>query len=160
MDSEKKQKCKINRIDFMSAFEHYLDETLQEQPDPYLDLETGEVVWIYEDDEVARDIINEAEENAKLRDQIYENSERYLRIESLDYNDHRDALTAFLSSDWTADDRKWQFARNAYSGAIGRWKRAVNDRDIVHAYYDYLETWAFERAGEFLAENGVEPEWR
>jgi hypothetical protein len=36
-----------------------------------------------------------------------------------------------------ATDRKWQRVHDVYHGSIGRWKRAVDDRDVTHAYYRF-----------------------
>ena len=81
-------------------------------------------------------------------------------IPGLDHGDDHKILRAFLNSDWTDDDAVWRKTKDAYRGSIGRWKRAVNDRDIIHAYYDFSNQRAAELADEFLREHGIEPVWK
>ncbi len=128
---------------------------------PYLDRETGEIDWVYEDDEDAESIINiPAEENRVIREAIEAAPDRYLEIPGVDHGDHHDILRRFLRSPWTDDDEAWQRAHDAYRGSIGRWKDAVDDRDVIHAYYRFQEQQVLEIGVEFLRDNGIEPEWK
>ena len=127
----------------------------------YLDRRTGEVVWLYEDDDDAYGEVGiPAEENREGRERVAAEPERYLEIPGLDHGDHHDILRQFLRSDWTGDDARWRRAGEAYSGSIGRWKRDVRDEEAVHAFHAFQEEQIAKLAEEFLLENGVVPEWR
>ena len=54
----------------------------------------------------------------------------------------------------------WRRVYEAYTGSIGRWKRAVRDRSIVDAFNNFQERRAAELAEDFLRANGIEPAWR
>ncbi len=128
---------------------------------PYLDSETGEIHWVYEDDEDAESIVNiPAEENWMKREAIEAAPDRYLEVPGVDHGEHHEILRAFLRSSWTDDDEAWQRAYDAYRGSIGRWKDAVDERDVIHAYYRFQEQKVLEMGVEFLRENGIEPDWK
>ncbi len=125
----------------------------------YLDLNTGDLHRVYEDDETAK--FNSpvgAEENAELRRLVEARPDEYLEIPGSEHGEHHDVLHDFLNSRWTNDDEARRRARDAYSGSIGRWKRAV-PRNVVHAYYDFCDRQMQRRAEEFLREHGIVPEW-
>ena len=127
----------------------------------YLDRHTGEVVWLFENDEDAyMEAGIPAEENRAGHERVAEELERYLYIPGLDHGDHHDILKRFLRSDWTDDDALWQSTAQTYSGSIGRWKRDVSDNGAVHAFHAFREERVAKLAEEFLAENGIEPRWR
>jgi len=127
----------------------------------YLDLETGEMVWVFEEDQHAEDVAGiAAEENAALRERVEAEPGRFLEVPGLDHGDHHDVLRQFLKSNWTDDKERWSQVWDAYSGSIGRWKRAVGDETVVHAYYAFCERRMQEMADEFLREKGIEPVWR
>ncbi len=128
---------------------------------PYLDSGTGEIHWVYEDDEDAESIVNiPAEENRMKREAIEAAPDRYLKVPGVDHGEHHEILRAFLRASWTDDDATWQRVYDAYRGSIGRWKDAVDDRDVIHAYYRFQEQKVLEMGVEFLRENGIEPEWK
>ena len=152
----------IDRWMFESAMDTDRDHVVGDNlPIPYLDRETGEMLWVYEDDEDAESIANiPAEENRALREAIEATPSRYLEVPFVDHGEHHDILRAFLRSSWTDDDAAWQRVYDAYRGSIGRWKDAVDDRDVIHAYYRFQEQKMLEMGVEFLRENGIEPEWK
>ena len=155
------RKVEIDRFSFQSAFarDAIFEDTYPQYA--YLDLETGETIWVYENDEHAEDEANiPAEENAALRERVEAEPGRFLEVPGLDHGDHHDVLRKFLKSKWTDDEERWSHAWDAYSGSIGRWKRAVGDEEIVHAYHAFCERRMQELAEEFLRENGIEPVWR
>ena len=154
------RKLTIDRSMFEMAMDY--DDTWAEGPQiPYLDSETGEVLWVFENDEDAESIVDiPAEENRALREAVETAPDRYLEIPGVDHGDHHDILRRFLRSSWTDDDEAWERAYDAYRGSIGRWKDAVNDRDVIHAYYRFQERQVLEMGVEFLRENGIEPEWK
>ena len=146
---------------FMMAFGRDVDFHDACPQSTYLDRCTGEIVWLYEDDDDAYGEVGiPPEENCKGRERIAAEPERYLEIPGLDHGDHHDILRQFLRSDWTGDDARWRRAGEAYSGSIGRWKRDVRDEEAVHAFHAFQEEQIAKLAEEFLLENGVVPEWR
>ncbi|QEG35942.1 hypothetical protein Pr1d_32500 [Bythopirellula goksoeyrii] len=151
----------IDQTMFSMAFERDVDFQDVCPISTYLDLESGEVEWIYENDE---DAYMEAgispEENSTLRERTNASPQQYLEIPGLDHGDHHELLREFLDSDWTENMEDHTRARIAYSGSIGGWKKSVNDDRIVHAFYDYRERKTQQLAEEFLREHGVEPEWK
>jgi hypothetical protein len=161
MATEKRERLAIDRTDFELAFGRDADEYLTYETIPYLDRRTGAVVWVYENDEEAWDEANiPAAENRAQREAIAAAPKRYLEIPGLDHGDHHDMLRAFVRSDWTDDEDLWRRVYEAYTGSIGRWKRAVPDRTIVHAFHAFEERRTAEMAEDFLRANGIEPAWR
>jgi Uncharacterised protein family (UPF0158) len=151
----------IDEAMFTLAFDRHVDFTMHHPQSAYLDRDSGDVIWIYHDDEDAEmEAGVPAEENRVLRERISAAPERYLEIIGLSHGDHHDILRAFLDSDWTADEEARERAWSAYSGSIGRWKKTVADRAIIHAFYDFQEKRAKEMAEQFLREHGIEPQWR
>ena len=161
VEDYKLKRLTIERFDFELAFSHPPDPMYASTQFAYLDRHTGEVIWVYEDDEDAELVVGiPAEENRAVRQRIEAAPERYLEIPGLDHGDDHEILKAFLNSDWTDDDEVWRRTKYAYRGSIGRWKRAVNDRDVIHAYHDFSNRRAAEMADEFLREHGIEPDWK
>ena len=101
-----------------------------------------------------------AAENRALCEGIAAAPARYLEIPGLDHGDRHDMLRAFLKSDWTDDEALWRRVYEAYTGSIGRWKKAVRDRSIVDAFNVFQERRAAELGEDFLRAQGIEPEWR
>jgi hypothetical protein len=126
----------------------------------YLDRFTGDVMWLYEsDDDAYMEAGIPASENLEQRERIVAEPNRYLEIPGLDHDDHHKILKSFLRSDWTDDEARSQKAFEAYFGSIGGWKKSVNDEGAIQAFYDYQDTRITELAEEFLAENGIVPDW-
>lgn len=151
----------IDKIMFIDAFEHGVDGRLDYARLAYLDRNTGQVLWLYEQDEHALDEANiPMEVNREGWKRIVADRERYLAIGSLHHGDEHDILRRFLRSNWTDDDARRERAREAYSGSIGRWKRHVRDAEAVRAYFAFQEEQVISLAEEFLRENGIEPQWR
>lgn len=150
----------IDRMQFILAFGRDVDFHHSCPQSTYLDRHTGEVVWLYENDEDAYfEVGIPAEENRKGHQRIDEEPERYLSIPGFDHGDHHDILKRFLRSDWTDDDSLRQTAAQAYSGLIGRWKRDVSNHGAVQAFHAFREERIAKMVEEFLAENGIEPRW-
>jgi hypothetical protein len=155
------RKVPVDESMFIHAFERDVDYHDHFPQSTYLDLETGEVIWIYEDDDEAEfEVGIEPEENAALREKIDTSPERYLLIPGRDHGEHHDILREFLNSHWTDDEELRLFALNAYTGSIGRWMEEVNDQEVVHAYFRFREHRIKELAEEFLNESGIQPVWR
>jgi hypothetical protein len=154
------RKLAIDRIDFESAFARDADAYLTFETSAYLDRETGEVLWVYEEDEEAEEEANiPAAENRALRERLGAAPGRYLEIPGLDHDDYHEMLRAFLKSDWTDDEALWRRVYELYDGSIGRWKRAVPSRSIVDAFNNFQERRAARMAEDFLRAQGIEPEW-
>lgn len=154
------RKISVDEFMFLEAFqrdedyEHYAQST-------YLDLKTGELLWIFDDDHDDEMWAGmEPEENAALREKVEAAPERYLEIRGRDHGEHHDILLEFLNSNWTDDENLCAQVRDAYSGSIGGWKEEIDDQNVVNAYYDFRERKIRELAEEFLHENDIQPIWR
>ena len=148
----------INQVLFIDAFERDIDFQVMDPQSNFLDKETGEVVWVFEDDEDAENIAGiKPEENDVIRERIEASPERYIEIPVLSHGEHHDILREFLYSDWTDDKELMSKAQQAYSGSIGRWKEAVDRRDFEHAYYEFRDRKIMEMAEEFLHAHHIDP---
>lgn len=126
---------------------------------PWLDLQTGEVVWVWEDDEAFAETTNaDPRENARLREATEAVPSRYAAIPDINTTDDNEMLRDFLRSDWTGDDELWRRASSAYHGSIGRWKRAIHhDPAIMDPWHRFEDQEIRRRALEFLAELDIQP---
>ena len=78
----------------------------------YLDLETGDIIWNYEDDEDAyMEARISTDDNRTTRERIESMPNRHREIPGLDHGDHHDILREFLDSDWTEDEEQHAKAR-------------------------------------------------
>ena len=162
MEETKLQKLVIDEILFGCAFDRDVDFHDAYPQSAYLDRQTGEVIWFYEDDNDAELEAGclAAEEFRKNRQIIEATPEQYLEIPGLDHGDHHDLLKDFLSSNWTDDDGLRRYAQDAYYGSIGGWKKSVDDESIIHAFYDFRDRMTTEMAEAFLRSHGIEPVWK
>jgi hypothetical protein len=155
-----KRQVAIDKAFFLMAFGRDVDYEAMGSDLGYLDRDSGEVIWIFEDDDDAEMVINiPADDNRRERERIEADPDRFLEIPGLDHGDHHDILRAFLRSSWCEDERRLENAAEAYSGSIGRWKRHVRDDDAIHAYYDFRDATLTKLAEEWLREQGIEPVW-
>jgi hypothetical protein len=155
------RKIRVDESIFIHAFERDVDFHDHCAQSTYLDLETGEVLWIYEeDDEAEFETGIEPEENAALREQVDTSPERYLLIPGRDHGEHHDILREFLKSPWTDDEELRLRTRDAYAGSIGRWMEAVDDQAVINAYCGFRDRKIKELAEEFFEEHGLQPVWR
>jgi hypothetical protein len=160
MTASKLRKLTINHALFSLAFDRDVPFHDLYPQSAFLDRKSGEIHWVYEEDKNAEmEAGIPAEENRAIRERIEATPDRYLEIRGLDHGDHHEILRAFLNSDWTDDEETWSRARNAYSGSIGRWKRSVADRTIIHAYYAFCDSRMKQMAEEFLRNHGIDPQW-
>ena len=127
----------------------------------YLDLETGEIIWVFDEDEDANLWAGiDPDENALFRNKTEANHERYLEIPGRTHGEHHEILRNFLDSNWADNENLLQQARKAYFGSIGGWKEEVDNQDAVHAYYDFRDQQIKKMAERFLCENNIHPIWR
>jgi len=149
---------RIDRMLFLMAFERDVD--YEESPqETYLDLVSGSVEWLFEEDENAELLGISARDNEAQRNRISGAPDQFLLIPGLSHHDHHDILRSFLASSWTDDDRQRNIAQDAYTGSIGRWKRMANP-DVIRAYQQFRDKKIAELAEEFLVQNDVKFEWR
>ena len=155
------RKILVDELMFIHAFERDVDFHDHFPQSTYLDLETGEVVWVFEEDDDAELQVGiEPEENAALKEKINTSPKRYLLIPGRDHGEHHEILRDFLNSHWTYDKELCLRVRNAYTGSIGRWMEEVNDQDVIHAYYGFRDRKIKELAEEFFKERDIQPIWR
>ncbi len=154
------RKLKIDEMLFRRAFDRDADFHDAFPRSPYLNMETGEILWAYEDDEDAyMDIGVSPYDNQAIRNLIAASPDRYIEIPRLAHGDHHDILQEFLDSDWTEDEETKNIARNAYFGSIGGWKKSLDDDSIIHAFYDFRDHRTKQMAEEFLRKHGIDPQW-
>ena len=146
----------LNDLEFAMEFD---SDILSEPQIPYLDLQTGKLIWVWESDEDFAITTNaEPAENQQNRELVEAQPERFITIPELDTADDNDMLRDLLKSGWTDDETRRQEAADAYSGSVGRWKKAVrHDPTIIHAWQDFEQQDIRQRAIAFLAEHGIEP---
>ncbi|KKL72432.1 hypothetical protein LCGC14_2084970 [marine sediment metagenome] len=146
---------------FMHAFERDIDFQEMSPQSAYLDLERGNVIWVFEEDDDAEFYAGiESAENRDIRERIAASPENYLEVPGRDHSEHHKILQEFLSSGWTEDKELIHRVREAYSGSIGRWKEEVEDERVVRSYYDFREKKIKQLAEEHLREHLIEPNWR
>ena len=151
----------VDKILFLEAFGRDIPFHDAVAQSTYLDLETGDVMGFYDDDEEAyMEVGIPVEDNRSLREQVASTPDRYLEIPGLDHNEHHEILREFLASDSIEDPVLRAQAQEAYSGSIGRWKEAVADEGIVHQFYQFCDDAVRARAEAFLQEHGVQVVWR
>ncbi len=155
------RKLLIDEYLFVEAFGRDINFYDTYSQSVHLDLETGDLLWVYDDDENAyMEAGIPPEENAGIRQRVETSPDRYLEIPGLDHGDHHDILREFLNSESTDDEDARLWASQAYFGSIGGWKQAVDDESIVQAYYDFRDLKTTEMAEEFLRSHGIEPDWK
>ena len=160
MGESQLRRVRIDQVMFSMAFDRDVDFEDAYPVSTYLDLDSGEVMWVYEnDDDAFADGGVPAEENCAARERVTAAPERYLEIPGLEHGEHHDLLQQFLRSDWTDDPEQHARAVRAYSDSIGRWKRSVGDETAIHSFYEFVERRTQELAEAHLREHGVEPEW-
>jgi hypothetical protein len=154
------RKLEIDEMLFRQAFDRDVDFHDAFPQCHYLNVETGEIILAYEDDEDAfMDIGMPPYENQANRELIAASPDRYLEIPGLNHGDHHDILLEFLDSDWTEDEETKNIARDAYYGSIGGWKKSLDDESILHAFYDFRDNRTKQMAEEFLRKHGIYPNW-
>ena len=164
MTRAKRKKLPIDGTLFSMAFNRDADfEDLYDScpQSAYLDKETGDIHWLYENEEDAESEgeISLAEDKA-LRRQIANAPDRFLEIPGRDHGEHHELLREFLRSEWTDNESLREETQAAYSGSIGRWKHTVDDEEIVYAYHDFRDRRLREMAEDFLKKHDIEPEWK
>ena len=150
---------RIDRMLFLMAFERDVDYEDSPQ-EAYLDLVSGSVEWLFEEDENAELLGISATDNEAQRNRISGGPDQFLLIPGLSHHDHHDILRSFLVSNWTDDDGQRGIAQDAYTGSIGRWKKTVTNPDVIRAYQQFRDKKIGELAEEFLVQNDVKVEWR
>jgi len=125
----------------------------------YLDLQTGDVLWVWESDDNFEEVLNvDPAENQRNREAVEKDPDRFVAIPILDTIDDNEMLRDFVSSSWTEDDARWQRASNAYRGSVGRWKKAIDhDPMTIHAWHAFEQQAVRRRVIEFLAEHDIDP---
>ena len=149
----------IDQLFFMMAFERDIDYEDHFSQSTYLDLVTGDIVWLYEEDDDAEMDGLSAAENRTQRERIEAEPNCFLLIPGQSHGEHHDVLRAFLASDWTDNEGLRGVAQEAYFGSIGGWKKAVQNEDVIRAYYRFRDQRMVELAKEFLLVNGVKVDW-
>jgi hypothetical protein len=153
------KKLSINMTLFELAFTH--DATVHD-PYPinsYLDLVTGDVLFVYDDDRKAAKEGIPYLENKLQRERVARDPQRYLPIPGRSYGDQQDFLQEFLVSPWSDDKADMSSAQSAYRGSVGRWMETVQNHDAVDRYFEFREAKLSGLAQDFLRGHGIDPNW-
>ena len=155
----KLRKLRIDYRVFIMTFARDVDLRDHYPLTTYLDLQSGGILRVYDNDEDAswEDGIPQGE-NLVNRTRIKSNPEHYLKIPGLIHEEHQDILMEFFISDWTDDQRMRNLTSRRYKGSIGKWKKSVDD-EARYAYFDFRDSKMKQMAEEFLHDNRIEPEW-
>jgi len=95
------RKVSVDEFMFIEAFQRDVDFE-QFSQSKYLDLETGEISWVFDKDEDADMWAGiDPDGNASFRNKIEANPERYLEIQGMSHGEHHDIFRDFLHSNWT-----------------------------------------------------------
>ena len=157
------RKIDINEDDFVRAYRRDVDYEDLYQQSTYLDLNTGHVLWVYDDDEDASfDLGIPAEENKEHREHIESEPDNFLEISGYSHGGHHGLLQEFIDSDWTSDEQEKSKARKAYFGSIGGWKKTLiesEDYYIIDCFYHFRDLKVRQSAKDFLLKNNIDPGW-
>jgi hypothetical protein len=150
----------INEDQFMMAFGLDADFHKPYEYTSYLDLQTGEIVYVYVDDEDAKIDGMSQDDNKNQRMRVASAPTKFLGIPGLSHGQHHEILKDFIESPWTQDNDARQRARNAYFKSIGGWLKTVGDDRAREAYFAFRDEEARRLGGEFLRKHGVSVTWR
>lgn len=150
---------KIDQSIFLMALGRDVDYHDPYPREAYLDLESGHIEWVYENDDDAETEGISAAGNRILQNCIKAKPNSFLLIQGLSHGDHHDILKAFLASEWTDDEELRKVIREAYFGSIGGWKKTIDDEGIFYTYCDFRGQKVLELATSFLIKNGVKFDW-
>jgi hypothetical protein len=160
MSDSKMRKITIDHECFRLAFDRDVDYHDPHPLSTYLNVDSGDIIYVYEDDEDACTEGITADDNRAMREGIEAAPEHYLEIPGLHHGDHHKILREFLDSDWTEDEETRSEARNMYFGSIGGWKKSLDDKSIFESFCDFRDDKTKQLVVEFLRGNGIEPQWR
>ena len=153
----------VDKCALSTAFEQMACDFDGDGPDnTYLDIQTGQLIDVYFDDDIAADEMNEDPSMNRVRREAVEaDPGRYLEIPERTTEDDHEMIEGFLNSKWTTDQKLWRFAQDAYQGAIGRWRRRVREDhpEVIHKWNEFQEHAQQRRIIEWLAEHGIEAVW-
>ena len=159
MSDSKMRKITIDHECFRLAFDRDVDYHDPHPLSTYLNVDSGDIIYVYEDDEDACTEGITADDNRAMREGIEAAPEHYLEIPGLHHGDHHKILREFLDSDWTEDEETRSEARNMYFESIGGWKKSLDDKSIFESFCDFRDDKTKQLAVEFLRRNGIEPQW-
>jgi hypothetical protein len=150
----------IDKAQFMQAFGRDLYHDDESSPLTYLDRKTGDVIWVFQNDEDAELEYGPlvGRDNEAVRRRVAAEPERYLLLPGLEHGEHHQILKDFVNSDWTEDEEERKAAKHHYFPSIGGWKNSVDGR-TWNAFLDVRDRQTTLKAEEFLRQNGIEPDW-
>ena len=114
----------IDSCHFMMGFGR--DDDYEAHPtEVYVDLETGDVIWVYLEDEHASSNGIPSEDNKLERKKIESNKARYFLLRPFSHGEQHEILKEFLKSNWTDDDEARTSASLCYHKSFGWWKKEI-----------------------------------
>jgi len=154
MNESKLYSLAIDQDQFKLAFGRDVDFHDPYPISTYLDRVTGNIDWVWKNDEDAEGEGIPAEDNQKLCEQIKATPNRYLELPGLSHGDHHTILKEFLATECPED------SQGDYFSSIGGWIKSQEDERIVASYYDFRYRKILQRGETFLQQHGVKPQWK
>lgn len=156
-------KLRINRTLFDMAFHRDIEYHRPYDGAWYLDRKTGDVFWVYDEDDHAELDGHSAKENKELREGVDSNPDQFAEIPGLHHGEHHDILIGFINSDWTADESLREKVLFCYQDSIGRWMEKVGQLDesrtILDKWSEYQERVEEGMIDDFFKQLNVEYEF-
>lgn len=154
---------KIDRTQFDMAIGRDTEYHEPFNQKPYLDLTTGDILWIFDDEDSARLYGYSAEENKARREEVESKPDKLAEIPGLRHGEHHDILISFINSEWTDDVSLREKVLSCYQGSIGRWKEEVGQLDgsetILDKWSEYQERVIENEISDFFKKYDVEYEF-
>jgi hypothetical protein len=154
------KKLPINMALFKTAFNR--DTTFHDQHpiNSYLDRVTGDLLFVYENDDKAAMEGIPREANKLKRERVASDHERYLLIPGRSHGDHDDFLKEFLASPWSDNQVEMNAAQSAHSQSIGDWMETVDNQNAINKYFEFRDKKLIELGTVFLREHRIDSIWK
>ena len=150
-------KLKIDQSEIVHALKRDVDFEAYPQS-VFLDSETGDILWVYDNDEDATESGISPENNRTDRERIESDPSRFIELEGRTHPEQHEILNGFLDSEWTDDEELSAEAQAAYRNSVGGWLRHV-DENTRHVYEGFRHSQMVRIAEELLHRHGIEPIW-
>lgn len=109
----------------------------------YVDLETGKIDIVYDNDNEAEAIAGVSIAENQEKKLLYSSDhKRFLKLPELTHIEQHQILQDFLYSDWTDNKELRDKALWHYNSSIGGWLKGLShDIDILDAWYEYKQNY-------------------
>ncbi len=156
----KMKKLPINITLFKMAFNRNAYGHGQHPINPYLDRVTGELLFVYENDDNAATEGIPRDANKLKRERVASDHERFILIPGRSHGDYDSFLKEFLASPWSENKVEMNAAHSAYCGSIGDWLEMVGNQNAIKRYFEFCDKKLIELGTVFLREQRIDPFWK